>query len=173
VETIDDHIKGTVVASDGELLSIEDSDGFILSFPTSSLMFQTPEDLGRQVSSEAVEEAKRKKGSPSRKTISKSHLRNADRSFTVDLHIDKLVDSTRGMSNFDMLNLQLETARRQLEFAIQKKMLKMVFIHGVGEGVLKMELHTLLRRYDIIQFYDADYRTYGIGATEVRIFQTG
>ena len=33
------------------------------------------------------------------------------------------------------------------------------------------ELETLLGRYNNVQFYDADYKTYGIGATEVRIFQ--
>jgi dsDNA-specific endonuclease/ATPase MutS2 len=47
----------------------------------------------------------------------------------------------------------------------------MVFIHGVGEGVLRQELETLLGRYSNVQFYDADYKSYGIGATEVRIFQ--
>ena len=75
------------------------------------------------------------------------------------------------MSNYDMLNLQLEIAKRQLDFAIKQRMLKMVFIHGVGEGVLKMELYTLLRRYDNLQFYDADFKTYGFGATEVRLFR--
>ncbi|MEO1031898.1 MAG: Smr/MutS family protein, partial [Bacteroidota bacterium] len=91
--------------------------------------------------------------------------------FEVDLHIHKLTDSTKGMTNFDMLNLQLDTARRQLEFAIKKRIPKMVFIHGVGEGVLRQELETLLGRYNNLKFYDADYKTYGIGATEVRIFQ--
>lgn len=75
------------------------------------------------------------------------------------------------MRNFDMLNLQLDTAKRQLDFAIKKRMQKLVFIHGVGEGVLKQELYTILRRYDTITFYDADYKTYGLGATEIKIFQ--
>ena len=47
----------------------------------------------------------------------------------------------------------------------------MVFIHGVGEGVLKEELNTLLNRYNNVEYYDADFKTYGLGATEVRIFQ--
>ena len=75
------------------------------------------------------------------------------------------------MTNFDMLNLQLDTARRQLEFAIKKRIPKIVFIHGVGEGVLRQELETLISRYNNVQFYDADYKTYGLGATEVKIFQ--
>ncbi|SKC01373.1 Smr domain-containing protein [Salegentibacter salinarum] len=70
-----------------------------------------------------------------------------------------------------MLNLQMETAKRQIEFAMRKRIQKIVFIHGVGEGVLKAELDFLLGRYDNLKFYDADYQKYGLGATEVYFFQ--
>jgi len=66
--------------------------------------------------------------------------------------------------------LQLDTARRQLEFAIRKRIQKVVFIHGVGEGVLKTELEYLFGRYNV-KYYDADYQKYGLGATEVYIYQ--
>ncbi|GAL67307.1 Smr/MutS family protein [Jejuia pallidilutea] len=89
----------------------------------------------------------------------------------VDLHIHNLVQSSRGMTNFDMLNLQLQTAQRQLEFAIKKRIQRIVFIHGVGEGVLREELETLFRRYDNLKYYDANYQKYGLGATEVYIYQ--
>jgi dsDNA-specific endonuclease/ATPase MutS2 len=46
----------------------------------------------------------------------------------------------------------------------------MVFIHGKGEGVLKLELEYLLKRYNV-KFYDANYQKYGLGATEVYIYQ--
>ena len=42
----------------------------------------------------------------------------------------------------------------------------LVFIHGHGDGVLRSELYSLLRRYSV-QFYDGDYAKYGGGATEV------
>lgn len=89
----------------------------------------------------------------------------------VDLHIHQLTNHYKGMSNFDMLNLQLDTAKRQLEFAIKKRIQKVVFIHGVGEGVLKAELEYLFNRYDNVKFYAADYQKYGLGATEVYIYQ--
>jgi dsDNA-specific endonuclease/ATPase MutS2 len=85
----------------------------------------------------------------------------------VDLHIEKLVPNKRGLSNFEILNIQMETAKRQLNFAMQNRMPKVVFIHGVGEGVLKAELDFLLGRYDNITFQDANYQKYGLGATEV------
>lgn len=69
-----------------------------------------------------------------------------------------------------MLNIQLETAKRKLEFAIKKRISKIVFIHGVGEGVLKSELVRLFKNYPV-KFYDASYKKYGLGATEVYIFQ--
>ena len=47
---------------------------------------------------------------------------------------------------------------------------KVVFIHGVGEGVLKSELHYLFSRYPV-RFYDASFKKYGLGATEVYIYQ--
>ena len=75
------------------------------------------------------------------------------------------------MSNHDMLTLQLDAARRQLDFAICKRIQKVVFIHGVGEGVLKMELEYLFGRYNNVKYYDANYQKYGLGATEVYIFQ--
>jgi CTP:phosphocholine cytidylyltransferase-like protein len=74
------------------------------------------------------------------------------------------------MSNHEMLNLQMDTAKRQLEFAIRKRIQKVVFIHGVGEGTLKAELEYLFGRYDV-KYYDADYQKYGLGATEVYIYQ--
>ena len=88
----------------------------------------------------------------------------------VDLHINQLTKSTRGMDNFEMLTLQLNTARDKVEFAIQKRISKLVFIHGVGAGVLKTELNYLLNKYPV-KYYDASYKKYGLGATEVYIYQ--
>jgi hypothetical protein len=38
----------------------------------------------------------------------------------VDLHIHQLVSSQRGLSNYEMLEIQLDTAKRQLHFAMKK-----------------------------------------------------
>ncbi|MGO1752210.1 MAG: Smr/MutS family protein, partial [Psychroflexus sp.] len=58
----------------------------------------------------------------------------------------------------------------RIDSAIKHRHKKIVFIHGVGQGVLKAELETLFRRYDRITYYDADYKTYGVGATEIYIY---
>lgn len=173
VETIDDAIVGKVTNITENLVTIETSDGFEFQFNESELMVIDANDtLEKSIFNTDIESIKKEKELPKRKKVSnvKAKERHIPK-FEVDLHINQLTDSVRGMTNFDMLNLQLDTARKQLEFAIKKRIPKMVFIHGVGEGILRQELETLLGRYNNVQFYDADYKTYGLGATEVRIFQ--
>ena len=84
----------------------------------------------------------------------------------VDLHIEKLVPNKNGLSNYDILNIQMDTAKRQMDFAIRNRIPKLVLIHGVGEGVLKSELDFLLRKYENISVQEANYQKYGQGAME-------
>ncbi len=170
VAAIDDDLEGNVIRVDGETISVETSEGFLMEFQPSELVkIEKPiEELSLEVDEEVLEQKKSsKKPKPKR-------LKPKERSvppMEVDLHIEKLVNSYRGMSNHDILTLQIDTARRQLEFAMRKRIQKVVFIHGVGEGVLKAELDFLLGRYDNLKFYDANYQKYGLGATEVYFFQ--
>lgn len=173
VETLDDSIRGKVISVEGSVVRIEDGDGFVMEFQEADLIKVPETQIHAQIDWDDVARAQIQKegGLKKRKLTPKTPKKRTESIFSVDLHIEKLVDSSKGMTNYDMLNLQLDTARKQLEFAIRKNMRRMVFIHGVGEGVLKMELYTLLRRYDQIKFYDADFKTYGYGATEVRIYK--
>jgi dsDNA-specific endonuclease/ATPase MutS2 len=173
VETIDDAISGVATKISGNIITVEDSDGFEFQFEANELIQSTSETSIEQALYDSdIEAVKQEKASKKRTAIPtvKPKERHAPK-FEVDLHIHHLTNSTRSMSNYDMLNLQLDTATRQLEFAIRKRIPKIVFIHGVGEGVLKQELETLFGRYNNVKFYDADYKTYGLGATEVRVLQ--
>jgi len=88
----------------------------------------------------------------------------------VDLHINELVDSTSGMSNGDMIQMQLDKFHEVLTENRNRKGQKIVFIHGKGEGVLRKELEKLLKtRYKSYYFQDASFREYGFGATMVTI----
>ncbi len=169
VEVLDEAISGKVEAINGGKLVLVTPDGFSLTYSIDEVI-KIDEPI--EVSSFEVAQAKHHKAQPKRKKNNtvKPKQRNAPK-MEVDLHIHHLVKSTRGLSNFDMLNLQLDTAKRQLDFAIQKRIQKVVFIHGVGEGVLKEELHYLFKKYDNLKYYDADYQKYGLGATEVYIYQ--
>jgi dsDNA-specific endonuclease/ATPase MutS2 len=173
VETIDDSISGVVTKVSNDNITIEDTDGFKFQFDASELMLSsTGNSIENAIYNSDLEAVKKEKETKKRRATPavKPKERHAPK-FEVDLHIHHLTESTRGMTNYDMLNLQVDTARGQLEFAIRKRIPKVVFIHGVGEGVLRQELETLFGRYNNVKFYDADYKTYGLGATEVRIFQ--
>ena len=88
----------------------------------------------------------------------------------VDLHINELVDSTAGMSNGDMLQLQLDKFHAVIDENKNRKGQKIVFIHGKGEGVLRKEIEKELKtRYKTYYFQDASFREYGFGATMVTI----
>jgi len=169
VEVLDETIKGTVQQVEGDMVTLITKDGFPMKFMARDLV----KVQGKiSVSNFEVSQIKKEKEIPKRKNTvnTKPKERNLPK-MEVDLHIHQLVKSTKGLTNFDMLNIQLETAKRQLDFAIQKRIQKVVFIHGVGEGVLKDELQYLFNKYDNVKCYDADYQKYGLGATEVYIFQ--
>lgn len=173
VAVLDEDLEGKVISISGNDIELETSEGFLLTFDQNDLVkleSSLPDILpdGVESFSEVIKEKevpKRRKSQPV-----KSREKSAP-PMEVDLHIHKLVDKTGGLSNFQMLNLQMDTAKRQLEFAIRKRIQRVVFIHGVGEGVLRAELETLFHRYDNLKWYDADYQKYGLGATEVYIYQ--
>lgn len=170
VEAIDDVLGGTVTNVATNQITVETDDGFSLDFEPSELVKIDGSII--KVSNYEISQIKAEKELPKRKNrqTPKPKERSAPK-MEVDLHINQLTNSTRGMTNHEMLNLQMETAKRQLDFAIRKRIQKVVFIHGVGEGVLKEELYYLFGRYENVKYYDADYQKYGLGATEIYINQ--
>ncbi len=87
----------------------------------------------------------------------------------IDLHIESLTDSHRGLSNTEIINKQMNAFKLFLNKARSKRIRKIVVIHGVGQGVLKHEVRTYLEKFDDVKFYDADYGEYGKGATTIEL----
>ncbi len=86
----------------------------------------------------------------------------------VDLHIEKLRDDHQFLSSTEMLNIQMDHFRTALDAAIVHQYPDIVFIHGVGNGILKHEIHKALSRNNRIQtFMDAHKDKFGYGATKV------
>jgi hypothetical protein len=86
----------------------------------------------------------------------------------IDLHIHELLEDTRGLSNHEMLEVQLGRFRNELETAIGNGTKRIVFIHGIGNGTLKQELRQeLSTKYKKYYFQDASFKEYGYGATMV------
>lgn len=173
VAVLDDDISGVVIKVKNNEISVETTDNFVMTFFVNELVkINNSNDLSGFFSTQSLGSVLKDKEEPKKQNfVKEKRSKKEEFVLEVDLHIEKLVPSKRGMSNYDILTLQMETAKRQLDFAIKNRMPKVVFIHGVGEGVLKAELDFMLGRYDNISFQDANYQKYGLGATEVYIKQ--
>lgn len=88
----------------------------------------------------------------------------------IDLHIDILLDSKAGMDNAAILNHQLDAFRKVMDENRSKRGVKIVFIHGKGDGVLRSAIvKELQAKYKTCRYQDASFREYGFGATMVTI----
>ena len=85
----------------------------------------------------------------------------------VDLHIEALSPHPERLSDVEKHELQKRFFRTCLNHALLNGYKKVVFIHGVGRGVLKTEIHDELDLYENVQYVDAPMSLYGAGATEV------
>lgn len=171
VSVMDDVIKGVVTFINGDIVSIESTEGFTMKYSQEELVKIGKEqsEIAKSVIVDMSTSFKvdYKKG---KNKIKVKNKKDGIPPMEVDLHINKLIKSTRGMDNYDMLTLQMDTAKHKLEYAIRKRIPRIVFIHGVGEGVLKQELKYLLNNYNV-DIQEAPYQKYGLGATEVYIRQ--
>lgn len=173
VLVLDEAISGKVLNTQGATVTIETEDGFALSFEAHELIhLKSKTDLKENLLHHDINSAlSEKEDYKPKKSVRTKPKARFEPTMEVDLHIHQLTKSTKNMGNYDMLSLQLDTAKHKLEYAMKNRIQKIVFIHGVGEGVLKMELEYLFNRYDNLKYYDANYQKYGVGATEVYIYQ--
>lgn len=87
----------------------------------------------------------------------------------VDLHIVELIEKVEGLAPHQLLQIQLNHFKKELENAITENYDKITFIHGVGTGKLKTELQQLIKEYTGIKSYPASFQKYGAGATTIEI----
>jgi len=175
VAVLDDVIKGKVISVTVDKIVIETEDGFPFDFlPKELVVIKESQkelskfsDISNEGLLEKINHTTSKKNIPKFKT---ANMQDKLPPMEVDLHIGQLTRSSKGMDNYDMLNIQINEAKHKLEFAIKNRIPKIVFIHGVGAGVLKTELSYLFKNYNV-KWYEASFQKYGLGATEVYIYQ--
>lgn len=87
----------------------------------------------------------------------------------IDLHLDKIPTWDPSNHEFTALSFQLQYCEDRLEEAAKKGLKEIYVIHGVGQGVLKKQVHLLLDRLtSIVDDYEHGYfEGHGHGATKV------
>jgi hypothetical protein len=122
------------------------------------------------ISSEEIKKAMLQKEGAVKPKRSRPKVKLQSGIIEIDLHIHELTETTAGLSNADMLQLQLDKFHAVIDENKNNKGQKIVFIHGKGEGVLRNEILKLLKsRYKSYYFQDASFKEYGFGATMVVI----
>jgi len=84
----------------------------------------------------------------------------------VDLHFD----GESQLAPAAILALQMSRFHSAIEEAISKKLRRLVIIHGLGQGTLKMQIRKELQeKYPGFIYQDASFKEYGFGATMVHL----
>lgn len=118
---------------------------------------------------------------PSVYTISSKHIdekekhnikqklskRKKEEEWEVDLHLDEIIGNSCFMNDHQKLQHQIRYFKNCMDRAVDCKIKKVIFIHGVGKGRLKQEIINVLKEYERIKYYDAPFRKYGVGALVV------
>ena len=81
---------------------------------------------------------------------------------TVDLHLTKDIIESKYFDPRNALSIQISILEKELDNAIVSGVNEMIVIHGVGEGVLKKEVHKILKAHPHVTGFSNDY-----GSTKV------
>jgi hypothetical protein len=91
----------------------------------------------------------------------------------IDLHIHELIDDQSGLQDRTKLDIQLNHFERMMRIAGEQRVKRVIFIHGVGQGVLRHQIRSRLDSYyPDCTVRDGNPREYGAGATEVILGQS-
>lgn len=86
----------------------------------------------------------------------------------VDLHIEKLTDNWKGLSNFEILTIQLKYFEKYYNLSIAHRQPNLIVIHGIGTGKLRNEIHEILKtKKEVRTFANQYHHDFGFGATEI------
>ena len=149
----------------GEILSIESPykvtilcvDGFEMSVSVNDLVKIEERTYVKDVYTDHLDV---KDSDP--KLVKSKNNKRRKRVLKVDLHIEALDLVGCKLDNAEIIRIQLEKCYEGIERAINSNITKLEIIHGIGKGILRCEVHSILASYNL-RFY----LTQDEGATEV------
>ena len=169
VYILDSNFSGHITKIDGSQINIKTEDGFEMMFDIRELIKVDDELFNSYIISKMnYKEIQFQNIDEKKKNKFKINKQRKDIT-VVDLHIDKLIKFQKNLKKYEILSFQLKIAKKKLDLAILNGAKRIIFIHGVGQGILKSELEKILRLYNNLEFYPANFKEYGYGATEVSI----
>lgn len=169
VIVLDHDFKGVVLSVSGQSVTIRTTDGFDMEYFQHELVIvngtSVLDSFDATVNLASAKKQKADFSAPKKSIVKR--VKGEIPPPEIDLHIEKLVKNSNRMPAHEKLEKQLSVAEFHINLSIQKRMPKLILIHGVGEGILREELEYLLRRFDGVSFRDASYQKFGSGAMEV------
>lgn len=127
--------------------------------------------IGEDFNKNATNEVSKSFNKPLSTNVLIDKHRVTGREAEVDLHISSLRDNYEGLSNHEILHIQTSYFDKSLESAMLNNYAKVIYIHGIGNGILKAALINKLKEYNDIEFRNAPFARYGNGAIEIVIHQ--
>ncbi|MEQ8624892.1 MAG: Smr/MutS family protein [Vicingaceae bacterium] len=171
VEVIDEALKGEVLSVDNTLVVVCCEDGFEYTYEKSQLLKIGDGGLvefeRKKLELELEQSVELTGEFPIRKLI-----QLIGKKPVIDLHIEELAPNKNFETLHDILSYQLDYVQQVLATAGVKRIRQLVFVHGVGKGILREQLRALLSsKYPTVEYFDGSYNHFGSGATEVIIHQ--
>lgn len=165
VSFINENWKGVVTAvlPSGEI-TVKDESGFEISCRENEIVFLSDAASFGNIENFRINQKHEKKVSPFSK-----EKKNTNEIWEVDLHYEELEEKEFLSGNHEKLSLQLKHFRKIMDIALQQGIKKVVFIHGVGKGILKQEIIREMKNYEGLKFYNAPQKQYGFGAIVVEL----
>jgi dsDNA-specific endonuclease/ATPase MutS2 len=141
-------LKGKVIKINSPYkVTIITSDGFEMSISTMDLVkIEIGSDMTTSYSKGICYKDSDKK------FIKSLKQRKSQSTLKIDLHIELLTTNYEYMDNFEIVQIQLNECHNKIEKALNSKIKKLDIIHGIGQGILKNEVHNILKNYNL-RFY--------------------
>jgi len=146
-----DRIKATVLLEIGDRkVKIEDEYGFEYVINNSDILplnqyTDTMISYGKTFEVKDEDIRKEKKKISFNKTDSRGRVK-------IDLHIEQITSYYNHMKNSEIVQVQMEYCKKELDQSMLKHKKSLEIVHGIGEGVLKSEVHKLLNLYNLTFF---------------------
>ena len=125
---MDSNLRGKIIGL-GKIVRIELEDGLVIESPYGEFAVTDKEEIASL--KEAKVKAKKNSMEPKR-----SVPINPDGSLTIDLHIEAIPGGT-SIPKGQQLQFQMNTFRRIIRENANRRGMKITFIHGIGDGILK------------------------------------